>query len=174
MEQWYALGTASGREEAAVSLLKDKIDHKFWNECRILKKIKVFRTRGKLRLLEDVMFHGYILVNTDCPEKLIKELQKAKDFPQPLQAEEMIPLESADLSFLKSVCGEKLQKTMGITRILLNSDNKIIEADGVLDGYLNQIVKLNLHRRFAIVEVELFNRKQDVLFGVQLERDLVG
>lgn len=32
-------------------------------------------------------------------------------------------------------------------------------------------MKLNLHKRFAVVEVELFNRTQAVLFGVSLEQD---
>ena len=73
---------------------------------------------------------------------------------------------------LKAVCGDNLKRPMGITQIKLSDDRRIEKADGILSGYLNQIVKLNLHKRFAIVEVELFNRKQEILFGLKLEHDL--
>lgn len=175
MKQWYVLSTVSGREQEALELLKQRIAHPFWCECRILKKIRVFRSGGILRLLEDVMFPGYVLIKTDCPEKLARELERSGDFPQPLKQEgKMIPLEPADLDFLQSVCGENLQSPMGVTRISLSGDKRIVGADGVLAGYLNQIAKLNLHKRFAVVEVELFNRRQSVLFGVQLEKDQAG
>lgn len=183
MGQWYALSAVSGKEKEAADLLECKITHDFWQEFRILKKLKVFRSGGILHLVEDVMFPGYILVSTDCPEKLIKALIRAEEFPQPLIRERigrnagweaMVPLEPEDLKFLQSVCGKDLQKPMGITQISLSGNNQIIRADGILSGYLNQIVKLNLHKRFAVVEVKLFNRKQAVYFGVQLEQDLAG
>ena len=84
MEQWYALSAVSGKEQEAIELLERRISRENWCEWRILKKVKVFRSGGILHLVEDVMFPGYILVRTDCPEKLVKELQRAKDFPQPL------------------------------------------------------------------------------------------
>lgn len=183
MGQWYVLTAMSGKETESAKLMEQKISHELWQEIRILKKIKVFRSKGRLRLVEDVMFSGYVLVNTDCPEKLAKALQKAGDFPKPLTCdkgkktvgrEEMIPLEPEDLKFLKSVCGENLQNPMGITQIFLNGSSQIVRADGVLRGYLNQIVKLNLHKRFAVVEIDLFNRKQSVLFSIRLKQDLAG
>ena len=36
---------------------------------------------------------------------------------------------------------------------------------------LNRIIKLNLHKRFALAQVELFGRSQSVLFGICLEQD---
>lgn len=207
MAQWYVLQTILGKEEEAAALLKKKIGRSLWQECRVLKKIKVFRSGGVLHLLEGIMFPGYVLVKTACPSELADSLGRARDFPQPpkagkasrrgdanvqvdagvqtdIQVEkpmkilagtpELVPMESADLRFLQSVCGENLERTMGVTRIALDSANQILQADGALSGYLNQIVKLNLHKRFAVVEIELFNRKQDILFGLQLEQDQAG
>ena len=90
MEQWYALYTVPGREQDAAELLERVVSHNLWSDCRIPRKVKVFRSGGVLHLLEH---------------------------------------------------------------------------------YRDRIVKLNLHKRFAVVEVELFNRTQAVLFGVSLEQD---
>lgn len=180
MEQWYVLKTRSGREEAAARLCEKRISHKLWSECRIPRKIKVFRSGGRLHLLEDIMFPGYLLIKTEYPKALSVELKRADAFPKPLTfeaeksaeiPEDMIPLVLQDLDFLKTVCGENLREVMGVSQIFLSRDNRIVRADGVLSGYLDKIVKLNLHKRFAVVEVELFRGKQEVLFGLKLEQD---
>lgn len=177
MEEWYVLNTTSGREEEAAELLKRAADHRLWTECRILKKRKVFRSGGILHLIEEPMFPGYLFIKTEKPKELSKELKKARKFPQLLEGgheydkDGIIPIAESDLAFLKNVCGENLQSVMGITRIALNEENRIVRAAGALNSYLSQIVKLNLRKRFAIVEVNLFHRKQEVLFGLCLEKD---
>lgn len=173
---WYVLRTVSGKEQEAVGLLERAVEHELWTNCRILKKVKVFRSGGKLHLIEEVMFPGYLFIQTLHPEGLIDKLEKARKFPQIIGSlsAKMIPVEPSDLKFLQTVCGENLQRTMGITRIALSADNHIVSVEGVLRKYLNQIVKLNLRKRCAIVEVELFNRRQEVLFGLWLEKDQAG
>lgn len=176
MEQWYVLYTVQGKEQEAAALLERVFGDNLWSSCRILKKMKVFRSGGILHLLEDVMFPGYLFIKTANSEELFKELQKARKFPQFVgNTKEMItPVEEKDLHFLQDVCGEDLQRVMGVTKISLNNENQIIRADGVLEHYRDSIVKLNLHKRFAVVKVELFNRTQSVLFGVSLEQDRAG
>ncbi len=180
VKQWYVLYTVPGKESEAAELLERAVSHNFWICCGIPKKIKVFRSGGILHLLEDVMFPGYLFVQTEHPEELAKELGKARQFPQLIGSDSksgkdlFTPVEEKDLRFLQDVCGERLQRTMGVTKIVLNEENRIVLADGVLDHYRDRIVKLNLHKRFAIVEIELFNRRQEVLFGVRLEQDRAG
>ena len=168
MEHWYVLKTVPGREQKAADLVKRAITPGLFKECRVLRKIKVFRSGGALRFLEDALFPGYIFIRTACPVELEKELKRSGDFPQ---FPSVAPVEPADLSFLKNVCGRDLERPMGVTRLALDRDNRIIRADGILNRYLDRIVKLNLHRRFALVETVLFNRNQSVLFGVTLEQD---
>lgn len=180
MERWYVLYTVPGKEQEAAELLERSVSHAFWIRCGVPKKVKVFRSGGILHLLEDVMFPGYLFIQTEHAEKLAKELEKARQFPQFITStagtkqDILTPVEEKDMRFLEDVCGEDLQHAMGVTRITLNSENQIVRADGVLEHYRNQIVKLNLHKRFAIVELELFNRRQAVLFGVRLEQDQAG
>lgn len=173
MEQWYVLYTEPGRESDAVSLIQKKIPPSLYSACRILRKQKVFRSRGTLHILEDVMFPGYLFVKTADSKQLADELKKAREFPKIIKAEGKIcvPVEQKDMEFLKQICGEELDKTMGVSEIRLDGGSRIESAKGILNGYLAQIVKLNLHKRFAVVDVELFHRRQQVLFGLSLEQD---
>lgn len=176
MEHWYALYTVPGKEQEAAELLERAVNHDLWHCSRIPRKVKVFRSGGMLHFLEDVMFPGYLFVKTADAKGLSNELRRAKKFPQLIgnQKNMLVPVEEKDLRFLQDVCGENLQQVMGITKITLNEKNRIVQAEGVLEHYCDRIVKLNLHKRFAIVEVELFNRRQAVLFGVKLEQDEAG
>lgn len=176
MEQWYVLSAVSGREQEAAELLELVISHDWWNICCVPRKTKVFRSGGALHLVDAVMFPGYIFVKTEFPKELSRELLRARKLPQFVSSDDrlLVPVEERDLQFLKDVCGENLQQVMGVTRLFLNGENKILEAKGILRHYLENIVKLNLHKRFAAVEIELFNRKQEILFGLQLEQDQAG
>ena len=168
MDQWYVLKTIPGKEQEAAALIRRAVTPGLWEECRVLKKIRVFRSGGTLRFPEEVMFPGYVFVRASDPEALEEELKRSRDFPQ---FPSVTPVEAADLAFLKDVCGEDLEQPMGVTRLTLDEDNRIIGADGILNRYLDRIIRLNLHRRFALVEAALFNRVQSVLFGVTLEQD---
>ncbi len=194
MEHWYVLRTAAQREQEAAGLLSRTVDPALWEECSILRKMKVFRSGGLLHLVDEVLFPGYLLVRSAHPGALSKELEKSGDLPQFLFKREgsfgntvkerryrtrpvskddqsFMAVEPADLRFLKNICGENLRQAMGVTGIILDKENRIIRAEGVLSHYLDRIVRLNLHKRFAVVEVPLFNRLQPVLFGIRLEQD---
>ena len=56
MENWYALRTVPGKEEAAAELLRQTVDPALWDVCSVLKKQKLFRADGKLILDTELMF----------------------------------------------------------------------------------------------------------------------
>ncbi|MEH2932872.1 transcription termination/antitermination NusG family protein [Candidatus Ventrimonas sp. KK005] len=176
-ENWYVLRTYEDQEYEALSLLESVIPKNLWSMCRIPEKLKVFRISGELRLVKDILFPGYLFIQTAHPKELYKELKKSREFPQFLYfgknetGEEMIPVSFLDLAFLQNVCGPELQSPMGITEIVLGENRQILKANGVLKNYINQIVRLNLHKRFAVASIPLFNRSQTVLFGIRLEQD---
>jgi hypothetical protein len=186
-EGWYALCTREGKEREALELLERKAGSGLFSLGRIPSKIKVFRSGGVLRQVEDVMFSGYVFIKTAYPKACMEMTARARAFPQPLcksgmmgnarkgnlwQGQETaVPLEDVDLQFLQSVCGEDLGTPMGLTRICLDREGKIARADGVLNQFLDRVVRLNLHKRFAVAEIPLFNRLQPVLFGIYFGRE---
>ena len=177
-ENWYILRTYTEQEYEAAALLNHAVPKSLYSLCRIPQKLKVFRKGGQFRLLKDIMFPGYLFIKTAYPEKLQKELKKSREFPQffpfgknKTGEDELIPVSVQDLIFLQHVCGMELQSTMGVSDIMLGENKQIVKAYGALEHYISRIVKLNLHRRFAIAEIPLFNRSQTVLFGIRLDQD---
>ena len=174
MGLWYVLQTISGKEEQAAGLLMRKISPSHWEACSVLKKRRLFRRGVCLYLQESVLFPGYVFVRTERPQELKKWLWRSSEFPQPIELDSsrnMIPIEAADIEFLQRVCGADLGQAMDISRVFLGEENKIVRIEGILDRYRDKISRINMHKRFALVEVTLFDRIQPICFAFQLEQD---
>lgn len=177
-ENWYILQTEKGREYEGAALIGRAVSKSLYTLCSIPRKEKPFRHGGIYYPVEDIMFPGYLFIRSEEPEKLHKELQRSREFPQfvifgknDMGEDELVPVSEQDLSFLQEVCGAKLQEVCGITDITLGDDKQLLEVRGVLEHYVDRIVKLNLHKRFAVAEVPLFNRRQQIFFGIRLSED---
>ena len=154
MEKWYVMRTVPGKEAKAAELMERTVDRNLWKQWRILKKQKLFRAKGHLFLNTEDMFPGYIFVETGHPEELQEELGKSREYPALLgnqgtgkHSVEVIPVEGKDLEFLKSVCGPELDK------------------------YENRITRKRLRKRYVLAQIDLFCRKEDILFGICMPGD---
>lgn len=176
MSNWYVMRTIPEKEEKAIALMQRTLNHKLWIQCRVLRKQKLLRSGGRLYVYSEEMFPGYIFIQTDFPEELQEELQKSREFPKLIgnQQIDIVPVEEEDLQFLKSVCGENLNKEMEISKVEVDNEGALTGVEGILRPYRDRIVKKRLRGRYVLVAVKLFNREEDVLFGIRLESDEIG
>lgn len=175
MGNWYVMRTVPNEEEHAVELMQRVLTQDLWIQCRILKKQKLFRSGGQLLLQTEILFPGYIFIQTNTPCELQEELNKAKQFPKLIgnQSRYIVSVEDEELRFLKSICGENLQYDMGLSRVQVDDDGNLIKTEGVLQPYMSMITRQRLRKRYVLASVTLFNRKEDILFGVFLSGDQI-
>lgn len=178
MEKWYVMRTVPGKEQKAAELMERTVDRNLWKQWRILKKQKLFRAKGHLYLNTEDMFPGYIFVVTDHPKKLQEELEKSREYPALLgnlgagkYSVEVIPVEEKDLEFLKSVCGSGLDQPMALSVVETDSEGNLIHIDGILGKYENRITRKRLRKRYVLAQIDLFCRKEDILFGICMPGD---
>lgn len=173
MKQWYVIHTKEGKERQAMELIQRTVPSELWNHCRILKKEKLFRGEGKLLLSCEKMFPGYLFIETERPEELMDYLKRSKEYPHFVKDEEenLRAINDQDLGFLKNVCGEKLDKPMSLSEVETDEEGNLTHISGVLEKYSGQIVKKRLRKRYVLAQVDLFQRKETVLFGICLAGD---
>ena len=58
-----------------------------------------------------------------------------------------------------------------ISRIEIEEGNTVRVVDGPLRGYLGNVVKVNLHKREAVVRVEFMGRDLELKMGVDMVCD---
>lgn len=173
MKQWYVMHTKEGMERQATELIWRTVPSDLWSHCRILKKEKLFRGEGKLLLSCEKMFPDYLFIETEQPEELMNYLKRSREYPEFLKDEEenLLAINEQDLGFLKSVCGEKLDRPMSLSEVETDEEGNLTHINGVLEKYSGQIVKKRLRKRYVLAQVDLFQRKETVLFGICLAGD---
>ena len=171
--RWHVMRTIPGKEAEMTDLLERKVNHELWRDCRILRKQQLFRTQGRYLLGRKDMFPGYIFIETTSPKDLEKELQKARLFPQLIGngEAELVPIEPEDFLFLENVCGTKLANDMRLSTVSVDREGKVKSAAGALKPYIGRITRQRLRHRYVTAEVQLFNRVENVLFGIRVEGD---
>lgn len=170
---WCVMRTIPGKEAEAAALMEKKISRKLWDFLRILRKQQLFRTKGMYLLSKKEMFPGYIFVHTESPKELKKELEKSRQFLQLVGSRriDIVPVEPKDLKFLEDVCGENLAHDMKLSTVQVDGEGQVKSAAGALEPYLNHITRQRLRHRYVTARVSLFNRQEDVLFGIRVEGD---
>ena len=173
--KWHVMRAIPGKESEAVDLLERKVSHALWQNCRVLKKQQLFRAQGNYLLSRKDMFPGYIFICTGFPEALAEELKKARKFPQLIggQGDTLVPVEDEDLEFLENVCGKELAHDMRLSTVRVDEEGQVRSASGALEPYVGQITRQRLRHRYVTAEVPLFNRKENILFGIRLSGDPV-
>lgn len=173
MKQWYVMHIKEGMERQATELIQRTVPSDLWCHCRILKKEKLFRGEGKLLLSCEKMFPGYLFIETEQPEELMNYLKRSREYPQFVKDEEenLLVINEQDLGFLKSVCGEKLDRPLSLSEVETDAEGNLTHISGVLEKYSRQIVKKRLRKRYVLAQVDLFQRKETVLFGICLAGD---
>lgn len=173
---WYVMRTIPGKEQEAVLLVEKKIDYRLWDHLRVLKKQQLFRTQGRYLLSRKDLFPGYIFIETKFPGELAEELQKARQFPRLIGSNkdaDLVPIESKDFKFLENVCGRELAHDMRLSTVRVNDEGQVKGAVGALEPYIGRITRQRLRHRYVTAEVPLFNRVENVLFGIRVEGDPV-
>ncbi len=172
--KWYVLRTIPSKELEAAELMVGKLSHTLWQACRILKKQQLFRTQADYLLSRKGMFPGYLFICTDSSQELAKELKKTRRFLQLTgsPAEELIPIEDEDLKFLEHVCGKDLEHDMRLSTVRVDEQGHVQSARDALKPYIGRITRQRRHR-YVTAEVPLFNRRENVLFGIRLDGDPV-
>lgn len=173
---WYVMRAIPGKETDAVMILEKKIERRLWIQCRILKKQQLFRSQGRYLLSRKELFPGYVFIETETPENLMEELQKAKKFPQIIgnrndRNVQFVPVEEKDLWFLKNVCGRELEHDMWLSTVRVDGEGRVESATGALRPYLGRITRQRLRHRYVTAEVPLFNRVENILFGIRIKGD---
>lgn len=176
MGKWYVMRTVPGNEQNAIELMERTATRSLWRHCRILEKQKLFRVKGSLLLNTEDMFPGYIFVETEKADELQEELKRSREYPKLIGnlKPEIIPVEDKDLEFLKSVCGPELDKPMALSEVETDKEGNLIHIGGILKKYESRIVRKRLRKRYVLAQIELFCRKENVLFGIRVKGDEIS
>ncbi len=167
---WYVIQTLGGREEKTASMVKKSISASYINECFVPKRERIKKFHGCWNKTEEILFQGYVFVNSNKPERLYGELKKLPKLTKIIGREEnyFIPLSKEEENLIRGL-GNKEHKTL-LSRVELQDGKKIRVIQGPLKNYIENVVKVNMHKREAVVKVKFMGKEMDLYMGIEMEK----
>lgn len=158
---WYVVFVKTGQEADAVIDLRLRLDEEESFPFVPMKET-LFKRSGVVRKEKEVLFPGYIFVETDevddiCPRNLFDAVQKSR------LCHRILNYGSYENSAMNEEEQELLCSLMDEDGLIESSDallvgDRVMVISGALKGYENRIVSYDRHKRTAVIEVTMMNK----------------
>lgn len=165
---WYVIQTFGGEEENTADMIRKQVSPCSIKECFVPKRERLKKFHGYWNKMEEVLFCGYVFVISDRPEELYQELKRIPKLTKVLGREENYfwALDEKEKKFVQQI-GDRQHKT-SISKVAVREGKDIQVIDGPLKDYMDNVVKVNLHRREVIIEMEMMRRTIEVYMGIDI------
>lgn len=165
---WYVVQVFTGTEKTICRQAEKAIPADILQRIFIPHYEEKRRIRGEWKLLQKILFPGYVFVVTDQIEELWLQLKKLIGYTRLIGAgEDVIPLTEEEVAFLLNFGKE--EQVVKLSQGIIENDRVRI-TEGPLMGMEGSIRRIDRHKRKAWVEVQMFGRKQVVQVGVEIVR----
>lgn len=165
---WYVIQTYGGEEERTASMISKIASSGCLEECFVPKRERMRKFHGCWNIVEEILFHGYVFVISERPDKLYEELKGIPRLTKVLgrEDENFIPLSMEEEKMVRGI-GDQKHKT-SLSKIEIREEKQIRIIDGPLKKYIENIVKVDLHRRDAAVKVNFMGRETELKMGIEI------
>ncbi len=162
---WYVVQVRTGDELKVADRLK--LEVKTDNEDVF---VPLFERRkcvkGEWTKVTKPLFPGYIFFQTDDAEDLYWRLKKLIAFTKILATgREYTPISAEEEMFIKNLIGEDYVAEQSIGVI---EGDKIIVKQGPLYGLEGSIIKINRHKRIAIIRADFMGGPREIKVGLEI------
>lgn len=168
---WYVLFVRGGMEETLSAFLNSQGLSSFIPRMQV-----VHRRQGRTQLVEKIMFPGYLFLESDLDQteidNQIKELRKRRS-----GVVKLLKFDKDGTPALRPEEKEYLEKLLGKDRIMEHSvglirGGKVIISEGPLQGFESQIIKIDRHKRRALLELDMCGQKTQVSVSLEIIQKL--
>lgn len=166
---WCAVHVPDGDEARTESFVKGLLSNKLEVRCFHLIRNRKKKYRGEWQTIKEKLFPGYFFVDTDKPEMVYRELDKASG-PQLLfsSAAFVTALETKETALMERLADESGE--IAVSKVRVEKDGSISFLSGPLLQVENMVRKVNLHQRIAEIETDFLGEKRVLYLGIEIEK----
>lgn len=161
---WYVIQVVTGKEEETKNVIDKELSRQFFEDCFYI------RRDGQCIVHLETMFPGYLFISTDQPEEVYTKLKAIPQITKLLRSEEdiFLTVSQEEREFLENLLDEDPEDVVRLSKVTVNEEKEILAAEGPLRHYVDRIVKKKLRLRYVMIEMELFEKKREILIGIKL------
>ena len=151
-------------------MIQEKINKKSKNtliqECFFLQRERMKKFGGRFHKVQEIVFPPYIFVHTNQEKEVTQLFEQMPELNELLHSKQFTPLQKEEVDFILRWGDETHLLKLSVIRV--NEDKTVEIIDGSLKNYKKELVKLDLHRRTAIIQTQFLGEKQEIHLGFQI------
>ncbi len=178
---YYVLQVGSGREARAERLIQTLVDPALFSACFHPLRHEKKKIRGQWTHVYRTLIPGYVFLETENAEAFSKAIRRLPAFLRLLgtvdTAGERVfcPLPQEEEAWLKEIIGlysgtqkENLSPVVELSQVGFTAGDEVRILSGPLLNFVGKVRRLDLHRRYAEVEVEFLGQKRSMRLGIEI------
>jgi len=163
---WYVMQVRTGKEEETISMVHQYGAGFHMGDCFLPKYEQKKKYAGAWHLVQALLFPGYVFVETEKIEKFYMGLKQVPELTKILgTGEKWTSVMDQDLMVLERLLDDERIVAMSTGYI---EGDRVIVVEGPLEGLETVIRKINRHKKTALVEMNMFGRRQEVSVGLEI------
>ena len=168
---WYVIQVFGGREASIMHKIEQLADSQTYNRVFTPRRVIMRKRKGEWISQEELLFPGYVFVDTASPEAFHKELSCVPAMTKLLASGDIgdrkfIPVSDDEKALICAFTGEE-GNVMGMSKGVIEGDRAIIMS-GPLVGKEALVRKIDRHKRVAWIEADMFGRKLAFKVGLEI------
>lgn len=174
---WYVMQTKVGDEKKLLDEISRIVDDSTYNSCFVISMESMRRRNGVQHMYEELLFNGYVMVDTYTPTAFYEELKKTTKYARLLSEdkkmddESFIPVSVEEEMYLSGIMDE--HHIVRLSYVTRNKNNRVNIVTGPLLVYQENISHIDFQHRRAYVEMRMFGRDVRLKFGLCTRQDLL-
>lgn len=174
---WYVMQTKVGDEKKLLDEISRIVDDSTYNNCFVIFMESMRRRNGVQHMYEEILFNGYVMVDTYTPTAFYRELRKTTKYAKLLSEDErisddsFIPVSVEEEMYLRGITDK--HHIVRLSYVTRNKNNRVSILTGPLLVYQENISHIDFQHRRAYVEMRMFGRDVRLKFGLCTRQDLL-
>lgn len=168
---YFVIQVISRTENEMMKNIKDYVSASLIKDIFVPLRKRMKKVDSKWVEYEERCFPGYIFVETDYPKELNAELRKIEKFSLLVgfgkgSARYFMPLSDEEEVFINRLIGKN--NVIDLSKVTIEEGKVVKIIDGPLMGFEGTIIKYNLHKRVAIIEIDFAGNKSKIQLGIDI------
>ena len=173
---WYVIQTVTGKEEELMLFMRTILCREHFDNSFVIYAEWMKRLGGEWQIQVRPLFPGYVFIETEEPERIYMELKGVPRYSRLLgtSKDEFIPVKEEEEKFLQMIMNSSdnyNKSIVGLTTVETNVNGNVVSVNGALACFEKACIKVNLHKRYALVKTQMLGEQRILRFGIRLKKD---
>lgn len=167
---WYVVQVVGGQEHVVIQQIEKLVSSETFASCFVPQYEIKKKYSGVWKYCQEILFPGYIFVDTKTPNEFARELSKVSRMTKLLHDgnERFIPLSNDEKTLISAFIGDD-DYVMKMSEGIIEGD-EIIILKGPLMNHVGLVKKIDRHKRLAYLEIWLCGRRVTAKAGLEIVR----